>query len=259
MKQRPIACLALLVFLILRLLPAGLFYESLQVTEKCEVQVTGRVSRQIQKKEKTQIYLQDCQVQNEKLQFETKKLLLYLSDSTVYPVGTDLSLSGTIYPTEQPTNPGQFDSKLYYQGKGVAYTVYAEHVSILGMHPAPIREKLLHMQKKIGQVYENVLNEQDSSLLRAMVLGEKEGLDAEVKEFYQKNGMSHLLAISGVKTLNLVLLRGAKKPINRAFLRIHKGKIYIKKWQFWQAKNPVCPFGEVKGDRLMYALFGTSK
>jgi len=36
MKQRPIACLALLVFLILSLLPAGVFYEPLQGAEKCE-------------------------------------------------------------------------------------------------------------------------------------------------------------------------------------------------------------------------------
>lgn len=198
MRQRPVACLALLVFLIFRILPAGLFYESPQVTEKCEVQVTGRVSRQIQKEEKTQIYLQDCQVRNEKLRFETKKLLVYLSETTAYPVGTDLSLSGTIYPIEEPTNPGQFNSRLYYQGKGIAYTVYAERAAVLGMHPAPIRGMLLNVQRKIGQVYENVLCERDSSLLRAMVLGEKEGLDAEIKEFYQRNGISHLLAISGL-------------------------------------------------------------
>lgn len=198
MKQRPVACLALLVFLLFQILPAELFYEPSQVTEKCEVQVTGCVSRQIQKEEKTQIYLQDCEVQNEKLQFKTKKLLIYLSDTTVYPVGTDLSLSGTVYPIEEPTNPGQFNSRLYYQGKGIACTVYAERASVLEMHPAPIREKLLNLQKKIGQVYENVLSERDSSLLRAMVLGEKEELDEEVKEFYQRNGISHLLAISGL-------------------------------------------------------------
>lgn len=198
MRQRPIACLALLVFLILLILPAELFYESPQVQEKCEVQVTGCVIRQIQKEEKTQIYLKDCQVQNEKLRFEMKKLLIYLSDTTVYPVGTALSLSGTIYPMEAPTNPGQFNSRLYYQGKGISCTVYADNAVATGMHPAPIREKLLEIQRAVGQVYDAVFCERDRNLLRAMVLGEKEGLDAEIKEFYQKNGISHLLAISGL-------------------------------------------------------------
>lgn len=198
MKQRPAACLALLVFLLLAFLPARLFYEPRRVTEKCDVQVTGSVSRQIQKDDKTQIYLKTCQVWNEKLSFETEKLLIYLSDTTEYAVGTDLSLSGTIYPMEEPTNPGQFNSKLYYQGKGIAYSVYAEHVEVMGVHPSPVRQTLLRIKKRIGQVYEQVYSEQNSSLLRAMVLGEKEELDAEVKELYQKNGISHLLAISGL-------------------------------------------------------------
>lgn len=198
MRQRPAACLALLVFLILQILPAGLFLKSPQATEKCEVQVTGRVSRQIQREDKTQIYLTDCQVRNEKLQFETKKLLIYLSDTTEYPVGTDLSLSGTIYPVEEPTNPGQFNSRLYYAGQGIDFTVYAEQAAISGTHAAPVRETLSGIQKKIGQVYENVLSERDSSLLRAMVLGEKTELDVQTKEFYQRNGISHLLAISGL-------------------------------------------------------------
>lgn len=198
MKQRPAACLALLVFLILTFLPAGLFYKPLQVTEKCKVQVTGRVGRQMQKADKTQIYLENCQVFNGKLSFEEEKLLIYLSDAAEYTVGTDLSLSGTIYPMEEPTNPGQFNSRLYYAGKGIYYSVYAEHAEVRGTHRAPVRKMLLYIQKRIGQVYEQVCNEQDGGLLHAMVLGEKEKLDTEIKELYQKNGISHLLAISGL-------------------------------------------------------------
>lgn len=44
--------------------------------------------------------------------------------------------------------------------------------------------------------------------------------------------IAHLLGHRGVKTLNLALPREAKKPENSAFLRVHRGKIYIKKWQF---------------------------
>ena len=63
MKQRPAACLALLVFLFLRLLPAGFFYETLPISAKCEAQVTGRVSRRTEKDDRMQVYLTDCQVQ----------------------------------------------------------------------------------------------------------------------------------------------------------------------------------------------------
>ena len=198
MKQRPIACLALLVFLILSLLPAGFFYEPLQVAEKCEAQVTGQVSRQTEKNDKIQIYLTDCHVESSDIRFDTGQILVYLEETAGYPVGTDLSLSGTIYPIEEPTNPGQFNSRLYYQGKGIAYTFYARKAKVLAVHPSPVRQYLLTLRKRVGEVYEQILDEKDSGLMQAMVLGRKEDLDGEIKELYQKNGISHLLAISGL-------------------------------------------------------------
>lgn len=198
MKQRPIACLALLAFLFLYLLPKGVFYGPPEVTEKCGARVTGRVSRQTIKNDRLQIYLTDCQVKTENSSFETEQILVYLTETAEYPVGTDLSLSGTIYPIEEPTNPGQFNSRLYYQGKGIACTFYAEHAEVLARHSFPVREKLLAVQKRTGEVYEQVFDEQDGRVMQAMVLGRKEELDADVKELYQKNGIAHLLAISGL-------------------------------------------------------------
>lgn len=198
MRQRPVACLALLVFLILQLIPPGFFYEPRAVTEKCDAQVTGRVSRRTDKDNKTQLYLENCQVEWESGRCEAGRMLIYLSEIKDYPVGTDLSLSGTIYPTEEPTNPGQFNSRLYYAGKGISCTFYAECVQVTGGHPAPVRESLTLLGKRLGEVYRQVLEEKDSRLLGAMVLGRKEGLDPEIKELYQRNGISHLLAISGL-------------------------------------------------------------
>lgn len=198
MRTRPVACLALLVFLLLTVLPPELFYEPRPVEEKCQAQITGQVARRTNKNDKTQLDLTDCQVRTGETEFRTDHLLVYLTDAAEYPLGTVLSLSGTIYPTEEPTNPGQFDSRLYYEGKGVSYTVFAESAKILEVQEKPVREALLRLQERIGQVYDAVLDEQDSSLLKAMVLGEKAGLDTEIRELYQKNGISHLLAISGL-------------------------------------------------------------
>lgn len=198
MRQRPLAVLALLVFAILWLLPVRLFYEPLQVSEKCEVQVRGHITRRIQKEDETQLYLRDCQIQYGEEQFETRYLLAYLKTAAEYPVGCYLSLSGTLYPIEEPTNPGQFNSKLYYQGKKIAYTLYADRSVVLAEQVSPVLEGLLEWKERLIQVYEKVLDEKDSALLKAMVLGAKEELDAEIKELYQKNGISHLLAISGL-------------------------------------------------------------
>lgn len=198
MKQRPVACLALLVFLILNLLPPGLFYQPRKAAVRCRAQVTGRVIRQTEKNEKTQLYLKNCRVESVNGRFRTDRMLVYLADIKEFPLGSDLSLSGTVYPIEEPTNPGQFDSRLYYEQKGISCTFYAEHAQILSVHPQPVRQWLASLQKRLGSVYEQVLEEPDSGLIKAMVLGQKEELDAQIRMLYQRNGIAHLLAISGL-------------------------------------------------------------
>lgn len=207
MKQRPIACLALFVFLILSVIPAGFFYEPRQAADKCEAQITGRVGRYTEKEDGMQLELQNCEVRTGQTDFREDTLLIYLDGTEVYPPGTSLSLSGTLYPTEEPTNPGQFDARLYYRGQGISYTVFAEKVSVIETKALPVQTCLLSVKSRIGSVYRAVLSERDSGLVSAMVLGDKQGLDTEVKEFYQKNGISHLLAISGVQTLSLAYMR----------------------------------------------------
>ncbi|MFG6332588.1 MAG: ComEC family competence protein [Lachnospiraceae bacterium] len=242
MKQRPVACLALLVFLILNLLPPGLFYQPRKAAVRCRAQVTGRVIRQTEKNEKTQLYLKNCRVESENGRFQTDRMLVYLAEIKEFPLGSDLSLSGTVYPIEEPTNPGQFDSRLYYEQKGISSTFYAEHAQILSVHPQPVRQWLASLQKRLGSVYEQVLEEPDSGLLKAMVLGQKEELDAQIRMLYQRNGIAHLLAISGVKTLNLAIPQSPQKPVNWAFLRIHIAKSYIKSLSYNGGIFPRCRF-----------------
>ena len=42
------------------------------------------------------------------------------------------------------------------------------------------------------------MGEKEGTALAAMMLGEKSGMDAEVKSLYQASGIGHILAISGL-------------------------------------------------------------
>ncbi len=198
MRQRPVACAAFLLFLILLLMPAEFFYKTPQLTEKCKAEVLGYVERRTWKNEKMQLLLEECQIRTGEDEFQEDRLLVYMKDPTEYEVGSILSLSGTIYPIEEPTNPGQFNSRLYYAGKGISYTLYADQVSHMGGTVHPVKEQLLRLQKRIGQIYETVLEKPEDGILKAMVLGDKTELDSEVQKLYQQNGISHVLAISGL-------------------------------------------------------------
>lgn len=220
MKHRPPALAALLLFLILTFLPPGRFYESRSIESKCKVQVTGQVAGQQKEEKQVQVYLKNCTIQNGKTVYEAEGLLVYLKGAGDYPIGADLSLSGTIYPLEEPVNPGQFNSRLYYESQGITYTVYGENARITELHPAPVRQSIQNFKERLERVYDAVLDQPDSGILKAMVLGTKSDLSEELKLLYQKNGIAHVLAISGlhVSLLGMGLYKILKRCTGSCFL-----------------------------------------
>lgn len=198
MRRRPLLWLASAVFLLFLTLPAEVFYEPPQIAEACKARIYGRVVRQEERSGGTCTELADCRIWNDQIRFQTDRILVYFTDPALFQVGEDLSLSGTVYPLEEPGNPGQFNSRLYYEGKRISYRVFAETAEVQKSRPAPVRNAAAGIRRRLAKTYDAVLEEEDAGLLKAMVLGQKADVAAEQKELYQKNGMAHLLAISGL-------------------------------------------------------------
>ena len=145
--------------------------------------------------------------------------------------GRYLKCKGEFENFEAPVNPGQFDSKAYYKNEGFLGTLRAEEVilqrSISGFSP----DIYLHRLKlAISKKYQKILGTREAGSLSAMVLGDKSNLDEEIKELYQENSISHLLAISG---LHISLVAGAiylflkKLKISFSFPLISAGIILL--------------------------------
>ena len=86
------------------------------------------------------------------------------------------------------------------------------------------------------------MGERDGSALAAILLGEKSGMDQEMKELYQVNGIGHILAISGVKTLKLDIPLVPETRIKWAFVPLHIAIIYILKLCLDEEIIPRCRF-----------------
>ena len=82
----------------------------------------------------------------------------------------------------------------------------------------------------------------DASVMRAMLLGEKSGIDRDTKRLFQLNGIAHILAISGVKTLKLDIPLVPETRINWAFVPLHIAIIYILKLCLDEEIIPRCRF-----------------
>ena len=112
--------------------------------------------------------------------------------------GQECEVSGRIYIFEESRNPGQFDMARHERYKGVDFELTrGAVVSVSGRH-YPVREALLRLKNRLSSVYDSLADEDDAGILKAMVLGDRNGLTDEIRDLYQRAGISHVLCISGL-------------------------------------------------------------
>ena len=130
-----------------------------------------------------------------------------LSELSKRLYGRKISCTGSFEAFDGELNPGQFDAASYYQNEGYTGILNAEKIRIVKEEERFSPDIYLHrLNLAISEKYKKILGDKNAGSLSAMVLGDKRGLDEEIKELYQENSISHLLSISG---LHISLLGGA--------------------------------------------------
>lgn len=126
------------------------------------------------------------------------KLLFSSREQETLPVGSRIQGKGLVKEFSRAANPGGYDEQSYQYGRGVFLALQEAAVETVALPKVPVRQFLYEIRQHLSNVYDTILDEEDAALAAAMVLGDKEGLDAELKQLYQRNGIAHLIAISGL-------------------------------------------------------------
>ena len=113
-------------------------------------------------------------------------------------IGQQIVLEGTFSLFSTATNPGEFDAQVYYAGKGIAGRVRKAQILATGEDYNFLRDKLYGFRLVLHDRLAEVFPVKEASIMQTLLLGEKEELDAEVKALYQRNGIAHILSISGL-------------------------------------------------------------
>lgn len=122
-----------------------------------------------------------------------------------YSIGCYLEGTGTVRNFETASNPGGFDERNYQLGKGNIFSLQQVRIHTMDSRRYSVKAALYTVRDHIAQIYARLFSEADASLAGAMVLGDRTNLDADVKQLYQRNGIAHLIAISG---LHIAMLGG---------------------------------------------------
>ncbi|MGN6711912.1 ComEC/Rec2 family competence protein [Anaerocolumna jejuensis] len=141
--------------------------------------------------------------------YQDLKLLVYIDDNEKYRAGNKVEVSGSVIKFTKASNPGQFNEYLFYRTKKYHYKFYAESVTILNSKINSYHQTLFTIRKQLTATYYKLLSEKNAGILTAMMLGDTNNLDADIKELYRENGISHILAISGlhISLLGLTLYK----------------------------------------------------
>lgn len=210
MKKRPLCAICILFLVIqgIRVLFFGAGDDRLSALEETvpyESQVTlaGTVYRIEEKKKVTAVFLKDNAVSAAGQNISESKILTYISrNETGQPpdikIGNRLKISGEAELFETARNPGNFDQRAYYKIQGIRVLVWADQVCTLSEKTYPVRQFLAQFKKAWKELLLKHLGDYYGETMSAVLLGDKSGLDAEMKSVYQKCGISHLLAISGL-------------------------------------------------------------
>ena len=105
-------------------------------------------------------------------------------------------------------NPGAFDYVSYLARRGVYATAFLKNdANVVPVIPQSrsFMDEVQAFRSRLAEFFESRLTPLESSLLKAMVLGNRGYVGAEVREAFQRTGTGHLLAVSGLHMGMVVL------------------------------------------------------
>ena len=133
------------------------------------------------------------------------KILLYLKPT---PEASKLRYGDVLYIHTQlsrimpPCNPDAFDNQRYMRRRGIYFSGFVREGAweIVGHQPAnrlkyfaqQARKRLTHLYISAG------MNGDELDILKAILLGDDDTLDPELKASYSSAGVSHILCVSGM-------------------------------------------------------------
>lgn len=135
---------------------------------------------------------------------DTYDELLYLIDNIKY--GVSINVEGSLKIPSNNTIPNTFNYKKYLNNKDIYYSLDISKIEIL--------------DNDMGFIYKlkNLINDRitkidDTGYMKAFILGDKNNIDSDIYNSFQKIGVTHLFALSGmhVGLLSGIILKLLKK------------------------------------------------
>lgn len=147
-----------------------------------------------------------------------KKYIVYNDTEEIISYGAIVVARGSILPVEENRHQNSFNYKNYLKNNLIYGSLMADNIKVIGK-----KKKLGIIKYYFEEYIERKFPQESSSFLKAIVIGNMNNLDGEVKDAIVENGILHLFAISG---LHIALFIGLINKLLKS-LKLKDAKIEI--------------------------------
>ncbi len=138
------------------------------------------------------------------------RLLLYSRDSSPIDLSQIYALRCMPERIRNEFYPGAFDQERYYQLQQISHRVFIDSSSlkVLGLAKAAglgFKSSLFQIKTKLSALFSKALSPRAAAISRALIIGERDGIDQELRSYFLATGAMHILAVSGMHIGLLIL------------------------------------------------------
>ncbi|MEL6824162.1 MAG: ComEC/Rec2 family competence protein, partial [Calditrichota bacterium] len=132
----------------------------------------------------------------------TQKVQLYfhVDMQSVLPGSQLLLKEVELKIPQQVRNPGGFDYRYWLKMRGIAFIADVQRNKVVNYPSGHLsgRYALAWLRDNLAQRVDRLFQTREASLLKALWLGQGKQLDADIRSDFQRTGLVHVLAVSGL-------------------------------------------------------------
>ncbi len=145
------------------------------------------------------IYISDvCTQDGLSITGHMQRIVAEVSEDEQLHIGQHIEVRGKVAYFMLATNPGEFNAKEFYGNRGIIFKLKKAVITQKGARYSLVKQGLYNLRLRCEGVLTRELSVEDAAIMKAMLLGNKNEIDEDTRELFQKNGISHILAISGL-------------------------------------------------------------
>ncbi|MDD5021575.1 MAG: ComEC/Rec2 family competence protein [Endomicrobiaceae bacterium] len=165
-------------------------------TDNIRITLTGKIINEpVIKNNRQQFILETTGLNNNPIK---EKTFVYAPLFNDLKYGDIIELSGKLQIPPSPAFPGNFDYGKYLNRQNIYTLFYASDFELLEQKPSSIKSFALKTKNDISNKLTNYFKLPYSSILQAMLIGDKSSLEQETKNIFVNTGLIHILVVSGL-------------------------------------------------------------